>query len=112
MKISGGLSAKGVVVGNTYDKYHSGNPIVRRIMRSFDAALSGLVRSANPTSIHEIGCGEGYWVMRWLLVLSQNNSIGQFEPEWIGSINHVDRKYKPPYLQFSKVSVTVDPVHI
>jgi hypothetical protein len=24
----------------------------------------------------------------------------------------VDRKYKPPYLQFSKVSVTVDPVHI
>ncbi len=66
MKISGGLSEKGVVIGNTYDKYHSGNPLVRRIMRGFEAMLSELVRKANPLSIHEVGCGEGYWVMRWL----------------------------------------------
>jgi ubiquinone/menaquinone biosynthesis C-methylase UbiE len=66
MKISGGLSEKGVVVGNTFDKYHSGNPVVRKIMQGFEAALLNLVDEANPSSIHEVGCGEGYWVLRWL----------------------------------------------
>ena len=66
MKIAGGLSEKGVVIGNTYDKYHSGNPIVRKIMQGFESTLSNLVKEANPSSIHEVGCGEGYWVLRWL----------------------------------------------
>ena len=66
MKISGGLSDKGVVIGNTFDKYHSRNPVVRGIMRGFEVALIKLVDAANPSSIHEVGCGEGYWVLRWL----------------------------------------------
>ena len=66
MKISGGLSEKGVVIGNTYDKYHSDNPIVRRIMHGFELSLSELVSAANPSSIHEVGCGEGYWTLRWI----------------------------------------------
>jgi SAM-dependent methyltransferase len=66
MKISGGISEEGVVVGNTFDKYHSGNPIVRMIMQGFESALMQLLNEANPSSIHEIGCGEGYWVLRWL----------------------------------------------
>lgn len=65
MKISGGLSEKGVMVGNTFDKYHSGNPIVRKIMHGFESTLLELVDDANPSSIHEVGCGEGYWVLRW-----------------------------------------------
>jgi 2-polyprenyl-3-methyl-5-hydroxy-6-metoxy-1,4-benzoquinol methylase len=65
MKISGGLSENGVVVGNTYDKYGSRNPIVRNIMRGFESTLQQLVDEANPASIHEVGCGEGYWVSRW-----------------------------------------------
>ena len=36
MKISNGFAEQGIVVGNTYDKYGSSNPIVRRIMRGFD----------------------------------------------------------------------------
>lgn len=66
MKISEGLSEKGVVVGNTFDKYHSSNPIVQKIMQGFENALLELVTKANPSSIHEVGCGEGYWVLRWL----------------------------------------------
>jgi 2-polyprenyl-3-methyl-5-hydroxy-6-metoxy-1,4-benzoquinol methylase len=66
MKISGGLTEKGVVIGNTYDKYNSGNPIVRRIMQGFESALLELMEEANPAAIHEVGCGEGYWVLRWL----------------------------------------------
>lgn len=65
MKVAGGLNESGVVVGNTYDKYGSRNPIVRRIMLGFEQALSDLVERAAPRSIHEIGCGEGYWVMQW-----------------------------------------------
>ena len=65
MKVSGGVQENGVVVGNTYDKYSSRNPIVKWLMRGFDNSLSELVAQAAPSSIHEVGCGEGYWVMRW-----------------------------------------------
>lgn len=65
MKISGGMTERGVVIGNAYDKYGSRNPVVRWIMRGFEDALSELVARAAPSSVHEIGCGEGYWVLRW-----------------------------------------------
>ena len=65
MKISGGLLEDDVVAGNAYDKYGSKNPIVRRLMNGFEVSLSRLVEMAGPGDIHEVGCGEGYWVMRW-----------------------------------------------
>jgi 2-polyprenyl-3-methyl-5-hydroxy-6-metoxy-1,4-benzoquinol methylase len=65
MKISRGLEDEGVVVGNAFDKYGSSNPVVRRIMRGFQESLSDLVNRTGPTTIHEIGCGEGYWVIHW-----------------------------------------------
>lgn len=65
MKVSEGLKENGIVVGNTYDKYNSKNIIVRRLMSGFDNALCGFVESVAPHSIHEIGCGEGYWVIQW-----------------------------------------------
>lgn len=65
MRISQGLEEDGVVVGNTYDKYGTTNPIARWMMKGFDEALSDLVKKTNPTTIHEVGCGEGYWVVRW-----------------------------------------------
>lgn len=65
VRISRGLEEDGLVVGNAYDKYGSNNPLVRRIMAGFESVLSDLVASANPESIHEVGCGEGYWVLRW-----------------------------------------------
>lgn len=65
MKMSEGLREGGVVVGNNYDKYGSGNPVVRWIMRGFEQALTGLVVRVMPQSIHEVGCGEGYWVIEW-----------------------------------------------
>lgn len=65
MKVSGGLQEDGIVVGNTYDKYNSGNPIVRWMMQGFARNLSELVTKASPQSIHEVGCGEGYWTLKW-----------------------------------------------
>jgi 2-polyprenyl-3-methyl-5-hydroxy-6-metoxy-1,4-benzoquinol methylase len=65
LRITGGTTERGVVVGNAYDKYGSRNPLVRAIMRGFENALAELVARAAPSSIHEVGCGEGYWVLRW-----------------------------------------------
>ncbi len=52
MKITGGATERGVVVGNVYDKYGSRNPLVRRIMRGFAGALDALLARAGPRSIH------------------------------------------------------------
>lgn len=65
MKISHGIQENGVVVGNVYDKYASRNPLVREIMRGFNSGLAELVAKAAPGDIHELGCGEGHWVLEW-----------------------------------------------
>lgn len=66
MKISHGMTDGGVVVGNSYDKYGSQNPLVCWIMRGFNDALTGFVKEVSPDSLHEVGCGEGYWVLNWI----------------------------------------------
>ena len=65
MKLAGGQKDQGIVIGNVFDKYGSGNPLVRRIMRGFEENLAALVTAAGPVDIHEVGCGEGYWILRW-----------------------------------------------
>lgn len=65
MKISGGEAENGVVIGNVFDKYGSRNPLVRLIMRGFGSALDELVYRVAPGTINEVGCGEGFWVLRW-----------------------------------------------
>lgn len=66
MQIAGGKLDNGIAIGNTFDKYGSQNPIVKAIMNGFDTTLNRLVRQSAPKTIHEVGCGEGYWVVRWL----------------------------------------------
>jgi len=65
MKTTGGVTDGGIVAGNVYDKYGSRHPIVRRLMHGYAMALGDLVDKAAPRSIHEIGCGEGYWTIHW-----------------------------------------------
>lgn len=65
MRISEGLQEGGIVVGNAYDKYGSKNPVVLWVMKGFADTLSGLVAQVAPRTIHEVGCGEGYWVLDW-----------------------------------------------
>lgn len=67
MKISHGMKDSGIVVGNVFDKYESRNPLVRKIMRGFSDALDDMVRQVAPKDIHELGCGEGHWVLDWRL---------------------------------------------
>jgi 2-polyprenyl-3-methyl-5-hydroxy-6-metoxy-1,4-benzoquinol methylase len=59
------VSEDGVVTGNTYDKYGSGNPVVRRLMSAFERNLDELLDRAAPGSLLDVGCGEGVLVHRW-----------------------------------------------
>jgi 2-polyprenyl-3-methyl-5-hydroxy-6-metoxy-1,4-benzoquinol methylase len=59
------VSEDGVVTGNTYDKYGSGNPVVRRLMSAFERSLDELLDLAAPGSLLDVGCGEGVLVHRW-----------------------------------------------
>jgi SAM-dependent methyltransferase len=48
-----------VPTGNTYDKYRSKNPIERRLMNGFFAALSDALPAEHPAAVLEVGVGEG-----------------------------------------------------
>lgn len=65
MHLSKGRSEDGIVVGNTYDKYGTKNPVARYLVNGFSDALDSLVERTGARTIHEVGCGEGYWVLRW-----------------------------------------------
>jgi SAM-dependent methyltransferase len=51
--------AEAVPTGNTYDKYGSSNPVVKRLMAGFHGALDELFDRAAPESVLDVGCGEG-----------------------------------------------------
>ena len=69
------LSGDGVVTGNTYDKYGSTNPLVRRLMAGFERDLDELLARARPASIVDVGCGEGVLVKRWAQSLGEQARI-------------------------------------
>jgi 2-polyprenyl-3-methyl-5-hydroxy-6-metoxy-1,4-benzoquinol methylase len=54
-----------VPTGNTYDKYGSTNPVVRRLMAGFERTLDELFAQAGPASVLDVGCGEGVLTERW-----------------------------------------------
>jgi ubiquinone/menaquinone biosynthesis C-methylase UbiE len=57
--------AEGTVTGNTYDKYGSNNPVVKRLMAGFERSLAELFRTAGPRSLLDVGCGEGVLTLQW-----------------------------------------------
>lgn len=65
--MSGAQSAavEPVPTGNTYDKYGSGNPVVRRLMAGFERDMHQLLEVARPASILDVGCGEGVLTEQW-----------------------------------------------
>ena len=58
-------TTEAVPTGNTYDKYGSQNPLVRRLMAGFERSLDELWHLASPESILDVGCGEGVLTSEW-----------------------------------------------
>jgi 2-polyprenyl-3-methyl-5-hydroxy-6-metoxy-1,4-benzoquinol methylase len=69
-------SADGIVTGNTYDKYGSTNPVVRRLMDRFEATLDELFAAAEPASLLDVGCGEGVLTHRWAERIAPGRVVG------------------------------------
>jgi 2-polyprenyl-3-methyl-5-hydroxy-6-metoxy-1,4-benzoquinol methylase len=68
--------AEAVPTGNTYDKYGSTNPVVKRLMRGFDGALDELWARAAPGSVLDVGCGEGIVTERFAERLGDGRAVG------------------------------------
>jgi 2-polyprenyl-3-methyl-5-hydroxy-6-metoxy-1,4-benzoquinol methylase len=70
------VSQDGIVTGNTYDKYGSSNPLVKRMMAGFQGTLDGLLAAASPASLLDVGCGEGVLVHEWAQRLPSARVVG------------------------------------
>jgi 2-polyprenyl-3-methyl-5-hydroxy-6-metoxy-1,4-benzoquinol methylase len=68
--------AEGTVTGNTYDKYGSSNPVVKRMMAGFEAALADLFAQADPQSLLDVGCGEGVLTHQWAAEIAPRRVVG------------------------------------
>jgi 2-polyprenyl-3-methyl-5-hydroxy-6-metoxy-1,4-benzoquinol methylase len=68
--------AEGTVTGNTYDKYGSTNPVVKRLMTGFERTLDELWAKAAPRSVLDVGCGEGVLTSQWAARLRDGRVVG------------------------------------
>jgi 2-polyprenyl-3-methyl-5-hydroxy-6-metoxy-1,4-benzoquinol methylase len=98
------VTTETVPTGNTFDKYGSNSPIVRRLMAGFETALDELFSQAAPESILDIGCGEGVLTERWARELVDGRVLGvdlkdsKLAAQWKARVR--------PNLQFRALDVT------
>ncbi len=59
------VATQEVPTGNTFDKYGSTNPVVKRLMGGFERNMFELLDRAAPDSILDVGCGEGVLTEQW-----------------------------------------------
>jgi 2-polyprenyl-3-methyl-5-hydroxy-6-metoxy-1,4-benzoquinol methylase len=83
-------SGTAVPTGNTYDKYGSSNPVVRRLLTGFALTLDELFGQAAPASVLDVGCGEGVLTEQWADRIAPGRIIGidlddpKLTAEWDG----------------------------
>lgn len=64
------------VTGNLYNKYGTSNPLYRRLVGQFEQHLFKLLDETHPSSMLEIGCGEGHWLAQIAARRPQTEIVG------------------------------------
>jgi 2-polyprenyl-3-methyl-5-hydroxy-6-metoxy-1,4-benzoquinol methylase len=81
-------AATRVPTGNTFDKYGSTNPVVKRLMAGFHGTLDELWARAAPRSVLDVGCGEGVLTVEFADRLEGGRVVGidlddpELKAEW------------------------------
>jgi SAM-dependent methyltransferase len=68
-------TAEAVPTGNTFDKYGSTNPVVRRLMAGFEGTLQELFTNADAQSLLDVGCDEGVLTHKWALQMGPQKRV-------------------------------------
>src|SRR3712207_930438 len=93
------VDREGTVTGNTYDKYGSTNPVVKRLMAGFERTLDELWHQAAPRTILDVGCGEGVLTHKWAQRPGLERIVGidledpQLQAEW-ATRSHPNLEYR------------------
>jgi 2-polyprenyl-3-methyl-5-hydroxy-6-metoxy-1,4-benzoquinol methylase len=80
--------------GNSFDKYGSENPVVRRLVRAFQDVLDDLIAQADPGSILDVGCGEGVLTEHWAQ-RPESGRVAGLDLEDPGLQTHWTRRTRP-----------------
>jgi 2-polyprenyl-3-methyl-5-hydroxy-6-metoxy-1,4-benzoquinol methylase len=98
------MTSAAVPTGNTFDKYGSTNPVVRRLMGGFERNVDELFAHAAPTSVLDVGCGEGILTAQWAQRLPPapaGRIVGvdledpKLTAEWAAREAHANLKFRP-----------------
>ena len=63
-------------IGNASEKYADSNPVTRHLLERFLRRLDAAVSELHPTSLLDVGCGEGVVTERFAALLPQTSVIG------------------------------------
>lgn len=79
-------------------------------MAGFSRALSELVALAAPRTDHEVGCGEGFWMLRWVKELWRIPNVvrGRYLPQWGNTPGHVQNWSKGGFLELAERFIELD----
>ncbi len=98
------MTSAAVPTGNTFDKYGSTNPVVRRLMAGFERNVDELFAQAAPSSVLDVGCGEGILTTQWAQRLPPSPAgriVGidledpKLAAEWAARDTHANLQFRP-----------------
>jgi 2-polyprenyl-3-methyl-5-hydroxy-6-metoxy-1,4-benzoquinol methylase len=104
------MTAASVPTGNTFDKYGSANPVVRRLMAGFERTADELFAQAAPASVLDVGCGEGILTAQWAARAGVQRIVGidledpKLSAEWAAREPRDNLEFRPmavEHLQFA-----------
>lgn len=91
----------GIYIGNQIDKAQLSNPIARKLVERFDASLFKALDAIQPSSFHEVGCGEG----RLAAQIAKRYDVPVLATDFSEILIKENMAFSSDRLQFSRASI-------